>query len=497
MLVTGDRTSAHLAGRVGLPVASTITSQPEITEAKPQPQSSDEIEAEDEPDETTAPNPLEDEVADPHVSNVNGQVLNVGNKPSYAKPMIVRKAIEGDTGTQVSKGTGKVPDFNKMQKRLLWGGIAATAVIALFVLNYFIASATVTLFAQGSKITTNFTATVDPTIKVGDAEKAVLAATNLTSSHDLTTTTSATGKQDVGTKAAGNMTINNCFDNSPHTFVAGTRFKSPGGLIFVSTADATVPGGNVNILGCAKAGAVTVAVQAEASGDQYNLASGIKYTIPGLNAAQQPYINGTGGQMSGGTSKTVSVVTQADVDKAVADLLAKDKEGAQKDLENKVPSGTRVIKESFSTAQGTITANPAVGAQADQTVVDVKVSYSMFAVDKTELSDVLKAQELKQIGPGSQIYDDGAGSLSITPVKLDPGAASTFTFDTTAFGGAKLDTTAIAKQLTGKRYGDATDLAGKLPGVSKAEVKLSPPWSSKLPRITSHIKVEVKVASGN
>jgi hypothetical protein len=500
ILVTGDRTSTHLAARLGLAVAATLTSKPEIAKAAKPPESEagDEIEEEDEPTSEVEPaimNP-EEEPSLPAGTGPGAGALNAAvptNKPSYAQPMMVRKPVGSSSDAPVSAigGTPKVPDFNKMQKGLLWGGLAVAAAVLLFIVNYFIAGATVSLFVQGSKIATNFTATLDPTIKVGDPVKATLAATNMSSNHDLTATVSATGKQDIGTKAGGTVTIKNCEDTSTHALPAGTVMTSQG-KNFVTTAEVNIPGGSFSSGGkiCSTSQSINAPVVATQNGDSYNLAPA-GYTSPALTSN---YVV-QGSQMSGGVSKTVNVVTQTDIDKATADLLAKDKDSAQKDLENKVASGSRAITQSFTQTPGAVTSNPAVGAQADQVVVDVKVSYNELAVTNADLSNLLKAQAIQQVGSDNQIYDEGLSSLSITATKNNPGAASTFNFSATAYGGAKLDPNSIAKQLSGKRYGDATDIAGKLPGVSRVEVKLSPFWATKLPRITNHIKVVIKVAA--
>lgn len=521
ILVTGDRTSTHVASRLGLAVAATLTSKPEVkaVASPPQPESSDEIEAEDEPEEQATGNRQqavvgeavgleESNVKEPAPGSIGGQTSNVSSaKPSYAKPMLVRKSV-GDSevsnvngqmsapssveGSNVSAPGQKVPDFNRMQKRLMWSGLALVAIILLLVVNYFIAGATVTLFAQGSKVATSFAATADPSVKVSDPTKTTLAATNLSSSHDLTATANASGKQDIGTKAGGTVTIKNCEDTSPHALPAGT-IMSAQGKNFVTTAAASIPGGSFSSGGkiCSTSQSANVSVLAAQNGDIYNLAPA-SYTSAALTSN---YI-AQGSQMSGGVSKTVNIITQTDIDKAVVDLLAKDKDSSQKDLENKVTGGSRALPGSFTQTPSAPTANPAVGTQSDQVVVDVKATYNELMVTNKDLENLLQAQELQQIGAKNQIYDDGLGAVEIVATKINPGAASTFNLSTTAFGGAKLDPAAIAKELTGKRYGDGADIAAKLPGVARADIKLSPFWATKLPRITSHIKIIIKVASG-
>ncbi len=494
VLVTGDRTAAHLAGRVGLSVAATLKSQPALPAAPPplEDNTSDIIEGEE--DNQSAKDL-------PSAMPTPAPAPNKSPRPSFASPMMVRKPIETSaSGSEpalgsdsspniISAAKSKVPDFNALQKRLLWAGAAIGTVVLLLVLNYFIKSAHVTLYAKGSKVDVNFDFSIDPQAKDSSPTKGILAGQNLTSSKDLTASVPATGKKDIGTKAGGTVTVTNyCYN--PGTLPAGTIFTAANGKKFASTADVAVPAA-VPFLGICGSTSASVPVAATSAGDDFNLASGTLYTV---GSAPSDKLKGTGGQMSGGTTKQVAVVTAADIDKAKADLLAKDKDGAQKDLENKAASDYRIIPESFTQTSTEAKADPTVDAEATQTTVTVKVDYSELAVSKTDFSALIKAKAAEQVGDQNQIYDDGSASAKLTPGKKT-GSAQSFSLGTEAYAGAKIDTVAIGKQIKGMRYGDAADTTAKLPGVERSEISLSPFWVTKLPSITSHIKIEVKVSS--
>jgi hypothetical protein len=67
----------------------------------------------------------------------------------------------------------------------------------------------------------------------------------------------------------------------------------------------------------------------------------------------------------------------------------------------------------------------------------------------------------------------------------------------TAFAGAKIDTAALAHDLKGKKYGDAGDIAARVPGVDKADISLSPAWATGMPAIEKHIHITIKVNKNN
>ncbi|HSH31551.1 MAG TPA: hypothetical protein VK963_02680, partial [Candidatus Saccharimonadales bacterium] len=367
---------------------------------------------------------------------------------------------------------------------------AVGAIVVLLVANYFLKSAKVTLYAKGTKVDVNFGFSVDPKAGQSNYDKALLVGRELASAKELTATAAATGKKDVGTKAKGEMVVTNR-TGAAQVLVAGTRFQA-GDKLFRSDADVTVPGATVDGNGNVVPGKASVQVTAETAGDQFNLAP-TRYTIPALAADKQDKIFGDGRQMAGGTSKQVAVVTQADIDKARVEALAKDKEAAQKDLDNKVPAGFRLIPESFSQTAGEVKASPGVDAEASQTSVTVAVNYSQLAVAEADFDQLLRAQEQKQIGADNQIYDSGASEAKISAGPREEGGRQRFTLVTAAYGGAKLDTGEIAEQIKGKKYGEAAEMTAKLPGIERSEISLSPVWSAKLPRLSKNIKIEVKV----
>jgi len=70
-----------------------------------------------------------------------------------------------------------------------------------------------------------------------------------------------------------------------------------------------------------------------------------------------------------------------------------------------------------------------------------------------------------------------------------------FKLVTTAYGGPKINTTTLAKQLKGQKYGDAIQIASQVPGVVQAQVSLFPVWATSLPHLQSHITIKLSVAN--
>jgi hypothetical protein len=507
VLVTGDRIATDLAARVGLAVAPSLGAKPVINEAElPEGlKAGEEVIEADDPEPPAASQPPPAAKADkPKRPRLLRRAVSDDPAPGPLPEPIPEAAADSTaiaapaatTGAKSSNGP-RIPNFAKLQRRVMWLGLAVVLVVGYLVTMFFIQSAKVTLYANGTKVDIDTTFAVDPGLRSTDKAKAVLAGQKVTVSKDLSGSFTPTGKKDVGTKAGGTMTIKNEFDMSAHPLQSGTRFVASDGKVFRSTADATVPGATPTLQNGQLAlipGTTTVAVTADKAGDDYNEGPG-RYTIPGLPANQQDKIYGQGAQMSGGTTKTVTIVTQQDVDTAKAAVLDKDKDNAARDLQGRLPSGYKALDPSQTTSVDTTSPSPAVDAEGGTGTLALKVTYSVLAVKQGEYQDLVRAQEQAQIGASNQIYDDGLGAAQLTTSDHDSAGRQTFHLTTEAYGGAKIDTAALAKQLGGKRYGDAADVAARQPGVSHAEISLWPSWSTNLPSRAGKIKIVIQVAS--
>ncbi len=508
VLVTSDRIATELAGRIGLAVAPSLGAKATIA-AAPRPadlKAAEEIiDADDTDDaipaESPKPQPIKKKLlltrrplgdTPPSAAAADGTISAAGS---------LAAGPDGDSTDPAPSSAGrsaspKIPNFNRMQRRITWLSLGVLLVAGYMAFMYLGSNAKVTLYANGTKVDIDTTFTVDPASHSTDTAKAILAGQILTVSKDLTGPFTPTGKKDAGTKAAGTITVYNEYDLSPHTLVAGTRFQAPDGKIFRSKADATVPGATLSPVFpfTPTAGKSNpIPVEADAAGDTYNEAPA-KYIIPGYSGTMQDKIYGQGVQMSGGTTKTITVVTQADVDAAKTDLIDKDKDNATRDLQGHLPAGYVSLPSSQATAIAKVSPNPDVDQEGDTASLTLKVAYTILAVKKTEYQALVQAQELKQIGRQNQIYNDGLDTAQVTAGDKDASSRQTFHLTTEAFGGTKIDTAALARQLHSQRYGDAVNIAQKQPGVSRAELALWPGWATTLPSRPSQISITIQVA---
>ncbi len=499
VLVTGDHIASELAARVGLAVAPSVGAKAVMISAKvPEALSSNE-------EVIDAGDPVPPPLVEPKLKPSKKAVLKrmpIGDGPlppasaseSEASDLV---ALPGSGPSPLPK-TPKVPNFHRLQRRIIWVALAATLVVGYMGAMYLFTTAKVVLYAAGTKIDIDTTFAVDPALKATNTSGAVLAGQLVTISKDLTGPFAPSGKQDAGTKATGTITITNS-NNKAYDFVAGTRFQAPDGKIFHSTTDIHLNAATATIVGFPPKAVIVpskqdVSVIADANGDTFNEAP-TTYSIPGLSSAEQQGISGQGGQMSGGTTKTITIVAQADVDTEKAALLSKDQANIAGDLGSHVPSGYFALTSSQNTQVASVTPSPAVGAAGDTATLTIHVTYTELAVKRSEYASLVSAQEQKQVGTGNQIYDDGLATAQITATASDPTGRQSFHLTTEAYGGAKIDKTQLATKLKGLRYGDAANLAAGLPGVSRADITIAPAWVSSMPQRTDKISITIQVAA--
>lgn len=486
ILVTSDRTATHLAGQVGIPIAATVKAEAEVPQAGEAPK-------------TDTSDIIENATEIAAVAAVAKAAT--GSKPAYATPMMksqpkvnnpfasaddqvaaapvaTPKAGKAPKAPKVKKNRN-VPDFNKLPKRVMIG-IAAAVVLGIAVFaQYFFKQATVTLVADGQLIDVDTNFKVDPNADAISVTTATLPGKKYEISKDLAGSTATTGTKDVGTKATGTMKLTRTSVSSTSISVpAGTTFASSS-YVFVSTESAELAGTSIGPGGLIQDTA-TVNVEAIKNGDAYNLSA--RSYVPGKSG-----FDASGSQMSGGTTKNIKVATQADVDKVKAEAIDKQKDDITKELEAKVGSSQMIMPESFTAEAVDVVASPAVDTEGDQVSVKFKVTYSILTIKKADLETYITAVEKKQIGSDKQIYQSGVDSGKITAVN------GAYNFAGTASAGQKIDTDALVQEIKGKRTGAATDIASKVPGVSRAQISLSPAWSVKLPTILDHIKIDIKV----
>lgn len=490
VIVTENKKISALAGATSIPVAATLKAKPQIPKVSG-PSIEDEIEIDS-----------SDEDADLHVQTAVGELDDAHKeKDEQSKDASKDKAKEADTTSEEStqsakksdkeatkttkastakKKTAKIPSFETFRTRLflIFGGVVALCALAWWAL-IILPSATIELHAQTSPIDTSLAFTADATRALDDLDAGIIAATQSELQRTVSEEFTPTGEREIGEAATGVVTITNCEDSTGFTFLAGsTLIHDASGREFTADADTFVGGSNFSGGGtvCDESGFANVAVTAIAPGTEYNVASG-SYTIEGLG---QVFADGTA--TSGGTSETLTIVSQSDVDNAIERILARDDSSIIEELRLGIGEGMLVLEDSFVKSASSPSASPAVDDEATSGQVSVTLNYSLLAIPSSSLNDFIDLSQAATLQDNQTVIDNGFEAAEL--VLTNGGAANSMDYELTtrAFIGPKLDLDSIKEDIAGKRFSEAREILENIEGVNRAEIDFSPFWVSNVPK---------------
>jgi hypothetical protein len=496
VLITSDHSLTALAAGLKIPVAKNLQSRPEIPQLDaPEVDEEEVINGEELPiGELAAAAGTEPEVAKPPVAgpsstadDISSEVdLRTLNKTAAAGAAAApKKPAKKDMKSLI-----KVPNFNQFRKKFfLIGGGAVLLIILLWWMFGVAPHATVTISAKTTPISIDQTLSLDPngSTSVNDLKfKANSQQIKKSVSADFT----ATGSKDIGNKASGTVTITNSFDSDSKTVPAGTVFTSASGMRFVSTAAVTVPGATV-AGGAVRPGTASAALQATDIGTAYNIPAQ-SYSVSGYDS-----LSANGGAMSGGDKQTVTVVSQADVDKAKTQLAQQDSNAVKTQLKKQFNGDYIVIDESFTTDQGSPTVSPNVDEQAKQGKVTVETTYTLLGLARKDVNELLNSalKSALDTKPNQSIFSNGSNSIKFSNFQKFDGNTYSTRLNTTGYIGSKIDTDALAKQVAGKRYGEIQAIVNQIPNVNNVDIKFSPFWVNSAPGDPK--KVDIKFSISN
>jgi hypothetical protein len=476
VLITSNAALSGLAASAKIPVAKNLQTKPEIAEIPALKVDDDDvINGEELPahDHAAA---AETSSAIP-ASKIEGIDID-GTKAATDAPSKRAKSAK--------KGV-KVPDFGTFRKKaFLFGGLGVLLIVFFVWAIWFAPRATVIVNAETSDQNLSLAVSVGPDLET-DVSQEHLKGVRQEDKVTQTIEFDATGTKDVGEKATGEVTFTtNDFVLIARgtTIPAGTILSTPGGLLFTTTESATFElqaGGNQR----------TVGVVASSSGTQYNGFSG---NVSGAPSGVTAKINNP---TSGGTTKEIKVVTQADINRATVQLTDQGNDEAKKNLIAKFESGTMPIDSSFKSRTSDPKSSPALGQEATgKAKLTQETTYTIMGVSKQQLDSYLDEalQETLNNKDEQKIYDNGVSTVKFADFAQNEGdQAGTVSITAVAQIGPKIDDNEIKEQVKGKRYGEIAGDLKAIDGVSDVEVNLSPFWVQSVPNDTKKITVEFEL----
>jgi len=485
VLITSEASLLPLAGAVGLHVAKSLQSKPEIPDAPDKP-IADETHAVELPGEEEAPADTAKTVGE--LSGEADETIELDDEPeSDDSP-----AAEAKSHGKGHKGF-KIPNFNKFRLLIIAGAAALVALIVFGVLGFMVwPKAEIEVKTDSTAVESS----LDVTLKTAP-ETTLDVATNVVpaqvqeSKKTISQQVAATGQIDKGSKATGDVTLKLTDCSTAQVKVPAGTGLTASGLTFITTESATLDsvkvGNQCKNDSFPNFSTATVSVVAQNGGEQYNIPA-TSYKVLGYSN-----VTGEGTPMTGGTTDIVKVVSQADIDSAKQKIAEQDAAQVKDELKKAlIDKDLFAIESTYATTAPSTKQSANVGDHADVVTVTQEVVYSMLGAKRDDLEKVIAADANKQIDSKKQkILEYGLDEATINLQNQKP-EGTVITLASTVIAGPELDIANIKKQVAGKKASVAQEIIKKNPGVTDVTVKYSPFWVSAIPAKTSKIHITVE-----
>lgn len=515
VLITSETGLMPLAGTVGLYVAATLQSKPEIPAAAPMVS-----DVADELDEKSVPLSAEDFDTDKEAATPVGRLASAST-PSVAKTAdddtleldnsdlpagdeskgrVASAAALAAAGGSGKAARGKkdaklkVPNFNRFRQLAVFGVLALILLIVAGVFAFkVLPKAVITVHTNTSTVNANLSPTLNTNAPSLDLSKNVVPAQIQQQQASSNQQVAATGKQNLGNKATGTvtMTAQACapnLGNTPSSVPAGTGV-SANGLTFITQGTANFTQSGFSNGSCIDYTSGAINITAQTGGAQYNVGDNTAFTVAGRSDVS------AAGSTSGGTDNIVTVVQQSDIDSAKSQLKGnQNADSAKQQLEQKLQSdGLYPIEATFNASSPNISSSVQVGTQADNVTVTESITYTMYGAKESDLHTLLDNQIKQQIDASKQsIQTDGMSQSSFSVPNPGSGSTLDISLQTTATIGPDINVANLKQQVAGKKSGDVETLIKALPGVTDVQVHFSPFWVGAAPSNTSKITITLE-----
>ncbi|PID31896.1 hypothetical protein CR970_03400 [Candidatus Saccharibacteria bacterium] len=488
VLITSESALLPMAGAVGLHVAQSLQTKPVIPPGPGAPDSTVVDAGDTDNAATDSDEPALDknrsvgELAGLPTTN-DDETIEVDNDPPPAKKPAARskKAFNRKLA---------VPNFELFRTRFFLIGLGVVVVgIAWLFGFYILPKATVTIVTNNSTINTAVELTAATDAKEVDAEASIVPAVVKEYKQTDTQKAPATGKKDVGTPAKGKVTLSLDDCTRPQVEVPSGTGVSAAGQDFITQTDITLTsvkfGSQCRNQDFKEVSTGTVEVVAKSAGESANIEAQ-SYDVAGFSN-----VSGYGSDMTGGTSKIITIVSQTDIDTAKQKIIDQAKAAGREEVMKMLEQeGFIALDDTLKEADPLVTASPNVDDEASEVTVTVAVVYKMTGVQRDGLRELVNAAIEEQIdGKQQTILNDGLDNAAIRIEGQPQSDAIKLTVKVDALTGVQQDADDIKQFVIGKKKGEAIDLLKQRSGVQDARIKYNLPWIYTTPNSAKKIDV--------
>lgn len=413
------------------------------------------------------------------------------------------KAVKEKAKKELKKTGNKFIDWVREHKKLAIFGCIGIVLLILVLIWALVIAPAATIMVGIRTTANNFSENVTFTTKLEEenAEEGrfYLEEKKIESSEKVEF--EATGTKNVGEKASGEVVVYAFFKdkgtvpiNAGSTFtISGLSYTSnEGSSLSWDGEDSDVCDNRNNASQLVKSGCQIsgrIKITAVAPGTNYNISA--SNTGWSTTASVGVYSDKA---MSGGTDDLITIVTQADIDKAKASLeVSNETENKEKLFEeiNEKSEDAFIIQSSFAQSSSEAKSTPAVGEEVkegEKPTLTATTTASVFVIDKTKVKEFIT--EKAKLSDSQKIYEINDPFIE-NFMKTDSGY--TGKLKTSYATGPKVTESDIVEIVKGRGLGDAQHSLRDIDGISSVKIDTSFPWVTSIPGDTNKITVILEV----
>lgn len=295
----------------------------------------------------------------------------------------------------------------------------------------------------------------------------------------------ATGTKETGEKAAGTLTIYN-EAGVDQELPAGAKIRSDSGLNFTTDSAVTIPKAALSASGDKVLGKVQTSVTASEPGDNYNLSDATTYSVPDNDKLS------VSGGTTGGTTKTIKVVSSEDINSARDALSVELAKELLSQLKQKAKE-LYVVDSAVSNEVISFTTDRKAGEEAEKFSAKAKIQTKVITFKDSEFREATVEMLSRDIPQGKELIVGTNDTVTPEYESVDwPKGELKLKSTLKAHLGGKVEKEGIAKAVRLKTAGRAQNYASKIAGVKAVRVEFQPSWVPKLlPLRVKNIEVKL------
>ena len=378
-------------------------------------------------------------------------------------------------------------------RKIITGFVAVSLILVLLLVFVILPKATVVVYPKTELVTRDMEISASVNAKNLDPAKLVMPAAAVNETVSVSDKFQSQGKTQVGNKATGTVKIYN-FTKLPINLKASTTVLSSSGKTYnlvydvldlkptqysnarTKEVDASSLGSSVDII-------------ASSGGDDSNLPEGTRLEISNQVFGNRPLLlyAKTDSEISGGTTRYLSVISQADLDAAKTQLQSE----ALKQVRDKLAASGGVLadgaysenNQQFTTDNPALTQTPSFTASLQTAITGVSFNRNdLTNLIFQRIGETLDTDKtLQQSSPDQTVYKvkslDVANGLAVLEVHFEGQAVF------------NVDLQNIAPELVGKSQSQVNEILRSKAAIDRVDITLAPSWQKYFPFFADKIQV--------